>query len=72
MVTSIRNTLVEMVFEDIQDLQIKDVDYDLLDSSISFSGNGFVTWCGDRSTEPDSLQNSNYVIAKSMKWKIVS
>ena len=72
MVTSICDTLVEMIFEDIQDLQIKDVGYDLLDSSISFSGNGFVTWCGDLSTDPESLRNSNYVISKTMKWKIVS
>lgn len=72
MVTSIYNTLVELVFEDIKDFQIKDVNYDLLDSSIVFSEDGFVTWCGDYSCEPDILRESNYVAAGTMKWCIVS
>ena len=50
MVTSIYDTLIEMVFEGIKDLQIKDVEYELLDSSISFSKDGFITCCGDLST----------------------
>ena len=72
MVTSIYNTLIEIVFEGIKDFQIKDVEYELLDSSISFSKDGFITWCGDLSTEPDSLRDSNYVIASMMKWRTVS
>ena len=72
MVTSIYDTLVEIVFERIKDFQIKDADYELLDSSISFSKDGYVTWCGDLSTEPDSLRDSNFVISKVMKWRIVS
>ena len=51
---------------------IKDADYELLDSSISFSKDGYVTWCGDLSTEPDSLRDFNFVISKVMKWRIVS
>ena len=72
MVTSIDNTLVEMTFEYIKDLQIRDVEYELLDSSIFFSEDGFITWRGDSITEPDSLHDSVYVIAKTMKWKIIS
>ena len=72
MVTSIYNTLIEIVFEGIKDFQIKDVEYELLDSSISFSKDGFITWCGDLSTEPDSLRDSNYAIASMMKWRIIS
>ena len=72
MATSICNTLVEIVFESIKDFQMKDVENELLDSSISFSKDGFITWCGDRSTEPDSLRDSNYVVASMMKWRIVS
>ena len=72
MVTSIYDTLIEIVFESIKDFQIKDADYELLDSSISFSKGGYVTWCGDLSTEPDPLRNSNFVISKVMKWRIVS
>ncbi len=72
MVTSIYNTLIEMVFEFIKDFQIKDDEFGLLDSSISFSKDGYVTWCGDCSTEPDSLHDSNFVVSKMMKWRIVS
>ncbi len=72
MVTSICDALIEIVFESIKDFQMKDADYGLLDSSISFSKDGYVTWCGDLSTEPDALRNSNFVISKVMKWRIVS
>ena len=71
MVTSINDTLVELCFEGIKDLQIKAINYELLDSFISFSEDGFVTWCGDSSTELDNLNNSNYVMAEIMKWRIV-
>ena len=72
MVTSIYNTLIEIAFEGIKDFQIKDEEYGLLDSSISFSKDGYVTWCGGLSTEPDSLRDSNFVVSKMMKWRIVS
>ena len=72
MVTSIYNTLIEIAFEGIKDFQIKNEEYGLLDSSISFSKDGFVTWCGDLSAEPNSLRDSNYVVARMMKWRIVS
>ena len=72
MVTSIHDTLIEMVFEGIKDLQIKNVHCELPDSSISFTKDGYVTWCGDRSTEPDALCGSNYVVSKLMKWRIDS
>ena len=72
MVTSIDNTLVEMSFEHIKDLQIRNIGYELLDSSISISEDGFITWCGDSETTPGALHDSVYVIAKVMKWKIVS
>ena len=71
-VTSKNNALVEIVFEYIRDLQLRDVEYELLDSSISISEDGFITWCGDHETAPDALRDSVYVIAKVMKWKIVS
>ena len=72
MVTSIYDTLIEMVFEGIKDLQIKDVGYELLDPSISFSKDGSITWCGDLSTGPDPMRDSSYVVASMMKWRIVS
>ena len=70
MVTSIHDTLIEMVFEGVKDLQIKNVHCELPDSSISFTKDGYVTWCGDCSTEPDALCGSNYVVSKLMKWRI--
>lgn len=69
-ITSISNAQVELVFEGIKDLQIKEIDYELLDSSISFSDE-FIVWCGDSSTDTNRLHDSNYVIAKRMKWRII-
>lgn len=73
MVTSINNTLVEIVFEGVREFQIKEKSWDLeiVDSSVTLSKEGLVTWCTDYSTDPEILCNANYVIAKKMKWKIV-
>lgn len=43
----------------------------LHDSSLAFSEDGFVTWCADSSCEPDVLKEATYVIARTMKWRIV-
>ena len=71
MVTSIDNTLVEILFEGVREFQIKENAYELVDSSIAFSKGGLITWCTDNSTDPESLCDTNYVIAEKMKWKIV-
>ena len=71
MVTSIWNTLVELVFEGIQQFQIRENTNEIPDSSIAFTQEGFVIWCGDNSTEADAMQDSNYVIAKKMKWRTI-
>ena len=71
MVTSIHNTLVEILFEGVREFQIKDTSYELVDSSIALSKEGIVTWCADTSTEPETLRDANYVVAEKMKWKII-
>lgn len=72
MVTSLRDTLVEMEFEGIRDFQIKETAYGLVDSSISITKDRLITWCGDNSTETDVLRDANYVIADKMKWRIIA
>lgn len=72
MVTSINNALVELLFEGVREFQIKENGYELVDSSVSFSEAGLVTWCGDNSTEPDTSRDVSFVIAERMKWRFIS
>ena len=72
MVTSIYNTLIELVFEAVREWQIKEKQYDMVDTSISFTNDGYIIWCNDSSTSPEILRDADYVISKSMKWRIVS
>ena len=72
MVTSIDNTMVEILFEGVREFQIIENAYELVDSSVAFSREGLITWCGDSSTDPEVLHDANYVIAEKMKWKIVA
>lgn len=71
MVTSLGNTLVELLFEAVREFQIKEADYELLASAVSFSADGLIIWCGDDSAEPDAFRDANYVIAEKMKWRLI-
>ena len=71
MVTSIHNTLVEILFDGVREFQIKENSREIVDSSVTLSKDGLVTWCADNSTDPEILCNANYVMAEKMKWKIV-
>ena len=71
LVTSIWNTVVEIEFEAIREWQIKDNLWDMTDTSIVFDENGLIVWSNDVFTDMSDLKNRSYVIASSMKWRIV-
>ena len=62
MVTSRNNTLIELVFDAVREWQIKENQDEMLDTSISFTDDGLILWRSD----------DDYVISKSMKWRMVS
>ena len=72
LVTSIGDTVVELEFEAIREWQIKEHLWDMTDTSIVFDENGLIVWSNDVFTEMSDLKNRSYVIASSMKWRIVT
>lgn len=71
LVTSIYDKKVEVVFNNIREWQIIDKQFDITDTSISFSDDGFVIWVSDCSTKPEIRDENSYVIAENMKWKMI-
>ena len=72
LVTSIWDTVVELEFEAIREWQIKEHLWDMTDTSIVFDENGLIVWSNDVFTDMSDLKNRSYVIASSMKWRIVT
>ena len=71
LVTSIDDAVVELEFENLSEWQIKDNQYDITDTSIVFNDNNYIVWCDDIFVNIDEMKNGSYVIAKSMKWRII-
>ena len=72
LVTSIWNTVVEIEFEAIREWQIKERLWDMTDTSVVFDENDLIVWSNDVFTDMSDLKNRSYVIAASMKWRIVT
>lgn len=71
-VTSIRDTVIELVFEGLREWTIRHPPYyEVLDTTVSFSEDGLVIWADDLSTAPEDRKECSYVIAETMKWRIV-
>lgn len=71
MVTSIQDTIIEIVFSSLVEWQIKDNSFDITDTSVSILENGNVIWVDDCSTAPEIRESGSYVIAKKMEWRFV-
>lgn len=71
MVTSICDTIVEIEFENLLEWQIKDNQFQITDTSIIFNKQNCIVWADDVYLNMDELKKGSYVIAKSMKWRII-
>ncbi len=71
LVTSISDTIVEIIFENLLEWQIKDNQWNILDTTVMFNEQNWIVWSDDVNTNMDELKNGSYAIAKSMKWRIV-
>ncbi len=71
LVTSIRDTIVEIEFDGVLKWQIKDDQGDMTDTSILFVEHDRILWLDDIFTNMNELKNGSYVIADSMRWRIV-
>ena len=72
LVTSMDDMVVEMEFEALSEWQIKDKVYqkEITDTEVFFM-DGMVAWADDFYDDPLEFREGSYVIAKSMKWRIV-
>lgn len=71
LVTSIYDRIVELVFTAPLQWQLRDQGFDITDTAVSFTDNGFVVWADDFSTDPEVRESGSYVIAKVMKWRFL-
>lgn len=71
MVTSIWDSMVELVFESVEKWRMSGSTYDIFDVLVEFDSNGSVIWTTGFSTEPKVMEENSYVIAKSMKWRFI-
>lgn len=71
LVTSIYDRIVELVFTAPLQWQLRDQGFDITDTAVSFTDNGFVVWADDFSTDPEVRKSGSYVIAKAMKWRFL-
>lgn len=71
LVTSISDVIVEIVFENLLQWQIKDNQWDITDTSVIFDAENWIMWSDDVYINMDELKKGSYAIAKSMKWRIV-
>ncbi len=71
LVTSILDAVVEIEFESLSEWQIKDTQEDITHTSIVFDEHNRIVWSNDAYINMDEVKNGSYVIAASMKWRIV-
>ena len=72
LVTSICDAEVEIEFVGVREWQIRETQWnEILDSAVSILDDGFVVWTDDESTDPKIRSGCSYVIARTMKWKIL-
>lgn len=71
LVTSIWDTLVEIEFESLFEWQIKYNQSDILNTFVRFDEQNRIVWSDDYYTNADEVKKGSYVIASSMKWRIV-
>ncbi|MBE6608780.1 MAG: hypothetical protein E7633_09535 [Ruminococcaceae bacterium] len=70
LVTSIFNTVVEIEFENILDWKIKNK-AGIFSACVDFIEPKKIVWSSEFYADMDTIKNNSYVIAKSMKWRIV-
>ena len=71
LVTSIYDSVVEIEFENLSEWQIKDNQWEITDTSVTFNEQRYIVWSDDNFVDIDEFKKGSYVIAKSMKWRIV-
>ena len=70
-VTSQEDATVEIEFEGLYEWQIKDNGSSIFAAMLSFDGQGRIVWADDVWQTANELGTRSYVIAGSMRWKLI-
>ena len=76
LVTSIWDSVVELVFESLDDWQLgscsrSNIGTDIYGILVDSDDTGFVVWTTGHSTDMAVMQEADFVIARRMKWRFV-
>ena len=71
LVTSMNDTIVEMVLEGLTEWQIRDNQWDITSTTLMFDEKKRIIWSDDQFINMAELKNGSYAIAQSMKWRFV-
>ena len=76
LVTSIWDSVVELIFEALDDWQLgscsrSNIGTDIYGILVDFDDNGFVIWTTGCSTDMAVMREADFVIARRMKWRFV-
>lgn len=69
LITSIWNTVIELVFKEVSEWQLRDDMGDIFETSVSVSEDGKIVWTDAFSTDEETRKNGSYVIARSMEYR---
>ena len=71
LVTSIYDAVVDIVFENLLEWQIHDNQWDITETSVTFNEQNWIIWSDDAFDNMETTKKGSYIIAQSMKWRIV-
>ena len=76
LVTSIWDSVVELIFEALDDWQLgscsrSNIGTDIYGILVDFDDKGFVIWTTGHSTDMAVMREADFVIARRMKWRFV-
>ena len=71
LVTSIWDAVAEIEFENLVEWQIKGNQSGIFGVSVFFNEDNLIVWTDDIYTSAENMKKRSYVIAESMKWRII-
>lgn len=71
LVTSLCDAMVEIEFENLLEWQIQGNQRAIFGTSVFFNKENLIVWTDDMYTSAEEMKKGSYVIAESMKWRIV-
>lgn len=71
LVTSLCDAVVEMEFENLVEWQMQGNQWDIFGTSVFFNKEKLIVWTDDTYTSEEEMKNGSYVVAETMKWRMV-